>query len=296
MPIRQIQSGPTINILIGALFISFSGVWVAWSGVHPTVSAFYRVFFGTAFLAIACLWKHEIHPVSAKTLSLSVLCGLCFAADLYCWHASILFVGPGLATILGNFQVFVLALVSFIFFAQPIRPLFLLSLPLAIIGLFLVVGFDWSTLQSDYRNGIYLGLATAIFYSGFLLSLRKIQQSQEGISFFLGLTIVSAVSSAFLAIFILTAGLSFSLSSPASWGSLICLALFSQTIGWAFISNSLPKCIPSVAGLILLLQPLLSFIWDVTIFQRPTTLLHWLGVFVTLTAIYLGMSATPKKG
>lgn len=43
-------------------------------------------------------------------------------------------------------------------------------------------------------------------------------------------------------------------------------------------------------GLILLLQPSLAFVWDVLFFQRPTTLINWLGVLVALTAIYLGMA------
>jgi len=72
------------------------------------------------------------------------------------------------------------------------------------------------------------------------------------------------------------------------------LALFSQTIGWAVISNSLPRVVPSLAGLILLLQPALAFVWDVLFFDRPTTLVQWGGVLVTLCAIYLGMSSSPK--
>jgi drug/metabolite transporter (DMT)-like permease len=42
--------------------------------------------------------------------------------------------------------------------------------------------------------------------------------------------------------------------------------------------------------LILLLQPALAFVWDVLFFQRPTTLVNWLGVMLALAAIYLGMA------
>ncbi len=118
-------------ILIGAIFISFSSAWVAWSQVDPVVSAFYRVFFGSMFLGLACLVKKELHPIAPKTILYCALCGLCFAGDLYCWHISILYVGPGLASILGNFQVFVLTIISLLFFGQPLRVLFLISLPLA---------------------------------------------------------------------------------------------------------------------------------------------------------------------
>ncbi|WP_284152692.1 DMT family transporter [Desulfofustis limnaeus] len=291
MPAPPPHHRPLLFIFIGAIFISFSGIWVTWSNTDPTVSAFYRVFFGALFLAVAALIRKEWRWLTTGETLLVLLCGLCFAIDLYCWHASIQFIGPGLATIIGNFQVFVLTLVSVLFFGQKIRPVFYLSLPLAFLGLYLIIGFSWSTLSADYRAGIYLGLATALFYSAFLLTLRKIQQTQQAISFFYGLMLASAASALFLGLMILFSGASWQIPGLLPLGSLLCLALFSQTIGWAFIANSLPKAIPSVAGLILLLQPALAFIWDVLIFDRPTSLLQWVGVLITLVAIYLGMSA-----
>jgi drug/metabolite transporter (DMT)-like permease len=90
---------------------------------------------------------------------------------------------------------------------------------------------------------------------------------------------------------------SFAIPSLFSLLSLLALALFSQTIGWALISSSLPKIAPSIAGLILLLQPALAFVWDVVIFNRATTIMNWIGVAIALAAIYMGMSAPaqPKE-
>lgn len=288
---QQCISNPLARILAGAVLISFSGVWVVWSDVSPAVSAFYRVFLGTIFLLTICLIKKEIRPVQPRTIRLVILCSLCFAADLVCWHTSVLYIGPGLATILANFQVFVLTAVSFLYFGQKIRPGFLLSLPLAFLGLFLIVGLQWSDLPGNYRTGIYLGLAAALLYAAFLLSLRKIQEDQAGISSFYGLMLVSAVSSLFLAIQVVVSGEQFQLPHLSSLGALVGLALLSQTIGWAIISNSLPRVVPSIAGLILLLQPSLSFVWDVLLFDRATSYTQWLGVLITLAAIYLGMSS-----
>ena len=77
--------------------------------------------------------------------------------------------------------------------------------------------------------------------------------------------------------------------------ALLCLALFSQVIGWALISRSLARVIPSIAGLLLLLQPALAFTWDVLIFNRQTALPNWCGVGVVLLAIYLGMSGVAQR-
>jgi drug/metabolite transporter (DMT)-like permease len=64
-------------------------------------------------------------------------------------------------------------------------------------------------------------------------------------------------------------------------------------IGWIMITNALPRVRTSRIGLILLLQPSLSFIWDVVFFQRPTSPVNWLGVSMVLAAIYLGMARKP---
>ena len=286
----------TLAVLAGAFFISFSGVWVKFAHVPPTVSAFYRVFFGFLILLTASLWKHDFKRLTLFQSLLIAICGLLFAMDLFCWHASILYIGPGLATIIGNFQVFVLSLVGILFFKEQLRMRFLLSIPLAFIGLFLVIGIHWDTLGGGYKTGLYLGLATALCYSGFLLTLRKLQAEKDGFSIFYFLMLVSLVSSFFLAIDILRENVTFHIPDVQSWVSLISLGLFSQTIGWVLIANALPKIQASYTGLILLLQPALAFIWDVLIFARETNTINWIGTIIVLAAIYMGMSHSTKKG
>ena len=97
-------------ILIGAFLISFSGVWVKIAHTGPTVSAFYRVLIGGLVLLLIVKIKKEPLWNSLSNFLLSILCGFIFALDLFVWHKSILYIGPGLATILANFQVFFLAL------------------------------------------------------------------------------------------------------------------------------------------------------------------------------------------
>jgi drug/metabolite transporter (DMT)-like permease len=233
--------------------------------------------------------------LTAGRLLLIVTCGLLFALDLFCWHASIQYIGPGLATILGNFQVFFLALAGILLFGERVRPRFLLAIPLAISGLFLVVGINWSTLSSSYRIGVYLGLLTAVCYSGFLLTLRKIQADGEKYSFFFALMLISLSCAAFLGMRMVTAGDSFAIPDPISLLSLVNLGLFSQCLGWALIANAMPRIRASFTGLILLLQPALAFVWDVLFFDRPTGFINWTGVIITLTAIYLGLTGSRGK-
>ena len=285
------------SLLVGAVMISFSGVWVKISHVAPEVSAFYRVLFGGLILVVPALYRREVQWKGRRYFILCLACGFFFALDLCFYHYSIHFVGPGLGTILPNLQVFILAFVGLVFLGEKIRPLFIVSIPIAVFGLFLIVGTDWANLGSRYKTGIYLGLAAALCYSAFLLSLRKLQSDQGGLSFFFVLMTVSFSSSVFLGIEVLRGGETFAIPDTQSIFALLTLGLLSQCIGWILITNALPGIKASLSGLILLLQPCLAFVWDVLFFQRPTGFLNWFGVLMVLAGIYLGSlkPAGPKK-
>ncbi len=285
---------PLVLTLIGACIISFSAVWVKLATVAPTVSAFYRVFFGFLFLLGACLVRRDLHRISGRQLLWGILCGLLFALDLYCWHTSIRFIGPGLATILGNFQVFALAAFGLLFLREKVHLRFLLAIPIALLGLCLIVGVHWQQLSPEYRMGIVLGLMTAVCYSGFLLILRKLQAEGEQFSFFFNLMLISGASAFFLGVYLTQTDASFAIPDRISWLALLGLGLLSQTIGWTLIANAMPRMRASLTGLVLLFQPALSFVWDVLFFQRPTTVINWLGVLITLAAIYLGIQGSRR--
>lgn len=285
---------PILAVLTGAFIISFSGIWVKLADVAPSASAFYRVFFGFIFLLLASLKSRDFPQLTIRRFVLLMICALFFALDLIFWHASIGYIGPGLATIIGNFQVFMLAAIGILFYKDPIRLRFLLSIPLAITGLFLVVGVNWQQLGDQYKLGLGLGLLTALCYTGFLLTLRKIQ-AESDLSFYNSLMLLSGLCAAMLAIFMINTGISFSFPHYQSFFSLLALGLFSQTIGWLLITNAMPKIRASLTGLILLLQPTLAFIWDVLFFKRPTDLLNWTGVVITIIAIYLGVSKKENR-
>ena len=279
-----------LSLVIGAVLISFSGVWVKVAHVTPNVSAFYRVLIGGSVLLAAALYRRELRWPGTRHLMLSLLCGIFFALDMWLFHYSIHYVGPGLGTILPNFQVFILAGFGILLLKEPLRLVYLLSLPLAFVGLFMIVGIDWSRLTPSYRLGLYYGLAAAVCYAAFLLSLRKLQADQMGASFFYVLMMVSFTTAAFLACEMIYRQDSFQIPDLQSLLALAALGLLSHSLGWILITNALPKIRASLGGLILLLQPALAFVWDVLFFQRPTTLLNWLGVLIALAAIYLGMA------
>lgn len=286
---------PVAIILFGAFIISFSGVWVKLAEVTPTASAFYRVFFGFLFLLAICFVRGDPWRLSGRHLAWAFLCGLFFALDLFCWHASIHYIGPGLATILGNFQVFFLAAFGILFLKEKPSLRFLLAIPVTVFGLLLVVGIHWQSLTHEYRLGILLGLLTAVSYSAFLLILRKLQVAGGTCSFFFNLMLVSGTTALFLGGYMAQTGETFTIPDNTSLTALLCLGLLSQTAGWSLIANAMPKISASLTGFVLLLQPALAFLWDVLLFARTTSLINWLGILMILGALYLALQGNKKN-
>jgi len=286
--VKTVQESSVIMVVIGAVMISFSGVYVKWAHVGPTVSGFYRMFFGSISLLLIVFLKKDKIWIGLKTFILLATCGLFFTLDLFVWHRSVFYIGPGLSTILANFQVFFLAIFGIAFLGEKKSLKLFLSIPLAILGLFLIVGIQWELQGHDYKIGIALGLLTAIFYTLYLLNLRLVQTSQNQLSPFGNLCVISISSSSILFVFLLCEGETLLIPDTQSYLSLLAYGIFSQVLGWVLIFKGMQKLDISILGLILLLQPTLAFIWDVIFFQHKTTLISIIGVFITLTAIYLG--------
>jgi len=165
---------------------------------------------------------------------------------------------------------------------------FLVSVPLAVVGLFLVVGLDWNQLEPDYQWGVYVGLLGAIAYSGYIIVLRKAQHIRPPISTVSHLMIVSLAVAAIMGAEGYLQGESFRIPDAASGIAMLAYGVLCQALAWVLISRGLGGMDASRAGLLLLLQPTLAFIWDIVLFARPTGMTDALGAVLALGAIYLG--------
>lgn len=276
------------NLILGAVMISFSAVFVKLVSVSPATSAFYRMLFGGLILLGIVLWRRERVRLRLPALAMLLLVSVFFALDLSFWHRSIIFVGPGVATLLANFQVFVLATVGVLFFHERMTWFQLISIPLAILGLVLLVGIDWYAFSPSYRLGVLLGLLTACCYAGYLLTLRRARVAETAGSSFVTLMLVSLLTAVLLALAMWPEHASFVIPKWSDAGWLIAYGVFGQVLGWVLISNSISKVRASQVGMVLLLQPVCAFIWDVLFFGRRFTTVEIAGAALALAAIYLG--------
>lgn len=286
---------PRLRLYVGAALISLSPVWVRLVTVSPTTSGFYRVAIGGVALSLYLLLRRERLDLSRWTWWMLLLAAVFFAFDLWFWHRSINYIGPGLATLLANFQVFIMMLAGIVLLRQLPNLAQIVAVPLALFGLALIVGFDWSALSSDYRWGVIFGLLTAVAYAAYMLTMRSIRSKACHPLPIREVAVVSIGVAVMLAVTAFLEGESLQVPSLVEAGWLLGYGLLSHSLGWVFIASSLPQVSTTEAGLALLLQPTLSFVWDVLFFARPMSIAELAGASIALFAIWLGARPASKQ-
>jgi drug/metabolite transporter (DMT)-like permease len=288
-------SNPRVRLFVGAGLVSLSPVWVKLVNVPPTTSGFYRAIIGGCALVLFLVATGRRLNFSKRVWLILGLSSILFALDLWFWHRSINYIGPGLATLLANFQVFFLMLAGLLLLGQKPRPIQIVAVPLALVGLALVVGLDWQSLPEDYRLGVVFGLLTAVAYAGYLLTMREVRTRTTYRLPAREVAVISIATAALLAVSAVAEGQSLAIPSFSDAAWLFAYGILSNCLGLLFIASSLPQVSTTEAGLALLLQPTLSFTWDVVFFARPFTAIELTGAVITLAAIYLGSRPASKQ-
>ncbi len=279
------------GLLIGAIIISFSSVMVKLAQVSPDVVGFYRLFVGGLGMSVI-LWRMDkLKHLTPHVWKWSLLSAIFFMADFFFWHRAIGLVGPGLATMLANFQVIVLAAVSVLFLRERVSGPFLVAIPMALAGLYLMVGVSWGSFTPGYQLGVVYGLLAALFYALYLLSL-KFSLTKAGADPLAMACAVALLTGLMLGGLSVSQGESFVIPDLQSLLALSFLALVCHAVGWYLITRSVQMVRTSLVGLILLLQPTLSFVWDILFFGKPADAVEIAGVCLALVAIYLGSLRT----
>lgn len=281
-------------LVIGAVLISFSSVMVVLAGLPPDVTGFYRLFGGGVAMLLVLARMGKLRLFTPNTIKWGSVAAVFFAGDFVFWHRSIAFVGPGLSTMLGNFEVIPLAVASALFFKERMPPRMYAAIPLALAGLYLMVGVGWSGFSADYRLGVFYGLATACFYALYMLSLKYALAKDRADSLVLA-SAAALVTGLILGAFALIEGESFAIPTLKSLAAISALALICHAVGWFLITRGIQRVRGALVGLILLLQPTLSFVWDILFFGKPVNPVELAGVGLALIGIYIGSQGGKKK-
>jgi len=228
--------------------------------MNPTAIGFWRTLIGGITLLIINLFAGKSLRLNRQVLFYAALAGFAFAWDLFFWHRAVIYVGAGMATILGNTQVFSTAILAALFFKDRLSLRYVLSAIVAIVGLVLLVDIfnSVSFARENYLLGVMLGLATGISYASFLTILKHASKKQPGLSSRVFMVWISFFTALFMGAMTLIEQQPLLPPDMESVVVLVLLGVIVQAVGWWIITASMNFLENSIVALILLLQPALA--------------------------------------
>jgi drug/metabolite transporter (DMT)-like permease len=249
-----------IVLLIGAVGIGFAPIWVRLSEVGPAATAFYRLLFALPFLWVWVGVENRrrpvapVAPLTRKHLWQLAGAGLLFAGDLSLWHWSIQYTTVANATLFANLAPLFVTVGARMMFGEKILWLFVVGMGVTWMGAALLLKFSLESSRS-HLVGDFLGIATALFYAGYMLSIKNLRRSLSTATVMAGAGLVSCP------VFLLIASVSGETLYAVHWNGwlvLIALALISHVGGQSMIAYAFKHLPASLTSLSLLLQPLVA--------------------------------------
>jgi drug/metabolite transporter (DMT)-like permease len=287
-------------LLAGGCAIAFAPIFVRLSDTGPLASAFWRTALATPLLWMWLLMGPSPRPSprgegdapsplgegqgGGKHFGALILAGLFFAADLGVWHFSIIYTSVANSTLLANLAPIFVTLAGWLIWKRRVTRTFLVGMFVAIAGMFVLVGPNFA-LGGTRLLGDALGALTAVFYAGYMLSIKDARDARASTARLMAWS--TAISAAALLPVALLAPQPFLPASAAGWLPLFGLAIVSQILGQGLIAYAFAHLPASLSSVSLLIQPVVAALAAWMIFAEPVGPMQFAGGAIVLAGIWL---------
>jgi drug/metabolite transporter (DMT)-like permease len=280
--------GALAALLIGAVLVGASPIFVRLSELGPMATAFYRPFLAIPVLALWMAVDGRNDAVARRPASRGdylrlLLAGAFFAGDLAFWHLSILHTSVANATLFANFAPIFVTLGAWLLFRHGVTRLYLTGMALALAGAILLAAGSLSD-QPGNLLGDFFGVVTAMFLASYILAISRLR---AGFSAATTMTWSSVGTAAVLLPVAWIAGEELIAVTLYGWAMLVGLALLSHAAGQGFIAYALAHLRPGFSSIGLLLEPVAAAVLAWIILSEPVTPWQAAGGGVILWGIFL---------
>jgi len=274
---------PFAALVVGALAMGASPIFVRLADVGPLTSAFWRV---ALALPILYLWMRIAERDGAPSLAFSratVLGGLAFAGDLFFWHLSIVKTTVANATFFATTAPIWVVVFGWLLFRQRVSRNVLTGLGLCILGGAALVAQSLR-LQGGHALGDMFGVATGLFFGLYFLAVRaaRARSSAARVTFEAAL-----ITAGVLLLVALTQEHRFWPESFAGLLALLGLAWISHVGGQGLLAVALGRLPAVFSSLVIFLESIAAACFGWALLGEPVTLLQAAGGLAILLGIYI---------
>ncbi len=284
---------PFFILIIGAIAIAFSPIFVRFSDVDPIMTAFYRIFISLPFFLFFSSFniiEKVKFPQFNKSYVIFLVSGIFFALDLICWHWSIKLTTVSKATFLSNLAPIVVIVFSLIFLKERFSKFFYLAALLSMVGMLMLLGESFKFNKSQFIGDL-LGVLTAIWYGSYIVTISELRKKYNSTSIMFLSGIVTAI------ILLIVSTLFEKSLFPQSLFTIVIIFLLGficQFMGQSFITYSLAYLSASLSSLCLLIQPIAATVLAYLFFEEKLTIIQFFGSALILIGIYIARTKYEK--
>ena len=284
---------PFFILIIGAIAIAFSPIFVRFSDVDPIMTAFYRIFISLPFFLFFSSFniiEKVKFPEFNNSYVIFLVSGIFFALDLICWHWSIKLTTVSKATFLSNLAPIVVIIFSLIFLKERFSKFFYLAALLSMMGMVMLLGESFKFNKSQFIGDL-LGVLTAVWYGSYIVTISQLRKKYNSTSIMFLSGIVTAII-----LFIVSILFEQSLIPQSLFTITIIflLGFICQFVGQSFITYSLAYLSASLSSLCLLIQPIAATVLAYFFFQEKLTTIQFFGSVFILIGIYIARTKYEK--
>jgi drug/metabolite transporter (DMT)-like permease len=243
-------------LMLGAVLVGASPIFVRVSELGPMATAFYRPFLAIPVLMLWMAADRRQNPASPKPTGRGdyvrlLLAGAFFSGDLAFWHLSIMNTSVANATLFANFAPIFVTLGAWLLFAHRVTRQYLIGMALALAGAAVLAGESFA-LAPENLLGDFFGLVTAMFLASYILAVSRLR---AGFSTATTMAWSSLGTAAVLFPVALLSGEAMLAATFYGWMVLVGLALLSHAAGQGAIAYALAHLPAGFSSVGLLLEP-----------------------------------------
>jgi drug/metabolite transporter (DMT)-like permease len=276
-------------LVLGAIAMGASVLFVRWADVGPYASAFWRVFLALPFLWIWMRLEARSGTARPPIDGAVILAGLFFTGDLFFWHLAILGTTVANATFLATTAPIWVALGAWLVLSEQVGRRALIGLALCIMGGFALVGESYSLVPQRLMGDLY-GLATAVFFGAYILAVRTGRARHGAATLMFWSTAITSTCLFVIAYLFEPRILPQSMAGAAA---LLALALVSQVGGQGLVAVALGTLPATFSALVIFLEAIAAASFGWLLLNEPLGLVQALGGVLILFGIWI---ARPRAG
>ncbi|MED0687815.1 DMT family transporter [Anoxybacillus ayderensis] len=252
-----------IALIIGALSISTSAIFVKFTDAPSAVIAFYRLFFAVVFMTPLFIVKHirETKQMNKKDWAFAVLSGTLLAFHFILWFESLRYTSVASSVVLVTLQPIFAFVGGFFFFKEKMTMSEWISALLAILGSVIISWGDFRV-SGEALYGDMLALIACAMVTGYWLVGQHLRKQFSLITY---TYIVYGIATLVLSVYVSLFRYSFLSYNANDWWCFILLAVIPTLFGHSLFNWAMKWVNAAMVSMAILFEPIgaiiLAYIW-----------------------------------